>query len=77
MIPDNGHTEEEIDGWDDFFDLTDFEVPKVSFVEAVEINRHWAQPIYPDMLLNGRKYFQPLGNSEPLRDNDLEWLTVP
>lgn len=67
-ILENGRTEDEINSRNDLKDISDWEIPKVSFVEAMEIYRHWAQPIYSDMMPKRRN------NSEPLRDNDLEFL---
>lgn len=45
-VEENGHTPDEIDHWDDFMDISNLEIPKVRYVEAIELDRHWVRPKY-------------------------------
>ncbi len=46
MLAENHRTLDEIDRWDDFMDMSGWEIPRVRYVEAIESDRHWTRPVY-------------------------------
>ncbi|KAE8440817.1 hypothetical protein EG329_006549 [Mollisiaceae sp. DMI_Dod_QoI] len=45
-IEENHVTLDVLDGWDDFYDISGWEIPKVRYVETIESDNHWTTPVY-------------------------------